>query len=551
MSERSGRGKLWVCGIIVALAVVYLIGNDRVALWDRDEPRYAQTSREMLASGDWVVPRFLGEVRTAKPIFIYWCQAGAMSVLGDNSFSARLPSVVGVVLTLILVGTVVGRGVGWEHALWTVIVLATSALLIAWCARNALTDGMLLLWITIAQVCLYRAWSRGSLSWSDVIIWGAALGLAGLTKGPIVLGIQATTLLALVAMHLLSPLPVLRERVRVRAVLLKIVAGVAIVALVAGPWLYLVHQREPDFLRTTINRDVVQRAIEPMEKHAGPPGYYLAAIWGTFLPWSLFLPMGLIFAWRHRAEPRIRFAFAAVVGPWLMCEIIQTKLPHYVLPVFPPLAFLTADALVRCFRGEEDDMIRPSFLIGATIWAVAVLAMGLAPWLVVRWFTPIPLAATIAWSIVAIAYAVTVFALFVGEKPKAAAGAMAIGMIVAMVIALGWYLPQAWFMRLPIRVANVLERDGATAPGEVQMIGYKEPSLAFYQGGTIREQREDDFLLTHPPSEWPMWIVIRGDLWEKVPQATKGQFDVLDVLKGWSYADKGRIRDVVILRKRS
>jgi len=288
-----------------------------------------------------------------------------------------------------------------------------------------------------------------------------------------------------------------------------------------------------------------------MEKHAGPPGYYLATIWGTFFPWSLFLPMSLIFAWRHRANPRIRFAFAAVIGPWVMCEIIQTKLPHYVLPVFPPLAFLTADALIRCFRSQEDDMVRPSFLIGAAIWSVAVLAIGLAPWLVIRSFTPIPIAATIAWSVVAIAYAVTVFALFVAEKPKAASGAMAGGMILAMLIALAWYLPAAWFMRLPVRVADVLLRDGATTPEQVQMIGYKEPSLAFYQGGTIREQREDDFLLTHAPEDWPMWIVIRGDLWERIPTSTKGQFDVLDVAKGWSYADKGRIREVIVLRKRS
>src|SRR5437870_12770010 len=96
--------KLWV--LIVAAACVYLIGNDRVPLWDRDEPRNAQAARRMLESGDWVVPRFLDKVRIAKPPFTYWCQAIAMSVFGGNAFAARLPSVAAMMLTLIVLAVV-------------------------------------------------------------------------------------------------------------------------------------------------------------------------------------------------------------------------------------------------------------------------------------------------------------------------------------------------------------------------------------------------------------------------------------------------------------
>src|SRR5215207_7257054 len=84
--------------IILAAAALYLIGNGSVPLWDRDEPRYAQTSRQMLQSGDWVVPRFLDDVRTAKPVFIYWCQAGAMTIFEDNAFAARFPSAIAMLL---------------------------------------------------------------------------------------------------------------------------------------------------------------------------------------------------------------------------------------------------------------------------------------------------------------------------------------------------------------------------------------------------------------------------------------------------------------------
>src|SRR5436190_21887256 len=103
-----------ICLIIAGSLAVYLAGNARVSLWDRDEPRYAQTSRQMLRSGDWVVPRLLDEVRTAKPIFIYWCQATSMKLFGDNDFAARLPSAIALTLTLVMVAVAVYRWTGRE-----------------------------------------------------------------------------------------------------------------------------------------------------------------------------------------------------------------------------------------------------------------------------------------------------------------------------------------------------------------------------------------------------------------------------------------------------
>src|SRR5436190_16206252 len=95
--------------LILASAAVYLLGNDRVPLWDRDEPRNAQAARQMLTSGDWVVPHFLDKVRTAKPPFTAWCQAIAMKLLGQNSFAARLPSAMAMTLTLILLAVALSK----------------------------------------------------------------------------------------------------------------------------------------------------------------------------------------------------------------------------------------------------------------------------------------------------------------------------------------------------------------------------------------------------------------------------------------------------------
>ena len=88
----TGASQLRLAIVVVAALLVYRIGNNTVGLWDRDEPRYAQTSKQMVQSGDWVVPRLLDRVRTAKPILIYWCQATAMKRLKSRSISLRTDS---------------------------------------------------------------------------------------------------------------------------------------------------------------------------------------------------------------------------------------------------------------------------------------------------------------------------------------------------------------------------------------------------------------------------------------------------------------------------
>jgi 4-amino-4-deoxy-L-arabinose transferase-like glycosyltransferase len=559
--------------VILAAAGLYLAGNARVALWDRDEPRYAQTSRQMLQSGDWVVPRLLDEVRTAKPVFIYWCQAAAMAALGDTAFAARLPSVVGMTLTLVLLAVVLSRAVGRRRALWTVVVLATSGLSIA-AAKMCLTDAVLLLFVTTAQLCLYAVW-RGRATWPVVVTWAVATGLAGLTKGPVVLGIQLMTLAALWTISRIdawvarrrgpgapraagNSLPVLPyEEARageppVARVVAKALVAILIVAAIVGPWLYLIHQREPTFLGTTLGHDVLRRAVKPLEGHRGPPGYYLLTIWGTFFPWSLLLLTGLTVGWRHRDLPPTRFALAAVAGPWVLMELVQTKLPHYLLPVFPPLALLVADALVRCIRRQHDDLVRRRFVAMTAAWSIVVVLLGASPWLTLVAF-PVSGSAVNAMTVllaVSMAWAWLVLRHVTRRRLAAMAATLGGGMAVAIAVICAWLLPELDFLRLSPRIAAALVREGATRPGDVRAIGYKEPSLAFYQGGTLRNESENAFLVTHPPERWPRWVVVRDDVWQQMPPEVLEHLDVVETFRGIAYADDPRVIEVVVARKK-
>lgn len=365
------------------------------------------------------------------------------------------------------------------------------------------------------------------------------------------LGVLITTLVILWLGRLARPFPPSGDARAGRPshVYFKAAVAIIIVAAIVGPWMYLVEHRAPGFLRTTTSHDVIQRVFEPLEQHSGPPGYYLLLVWGIFFPWSVLLPVTFVIAWRHRDDPRVRFALSAVIGPWLMFEAVQTKLPHYLLPTFPPLAYLMADAIVRCLHGEHDDLTTAGTRGAIATWAVIAAALGFLPVLA---YLKVPMPPT-ACAVVGVLYGGCVAYFFFARRPRGGLIGMGAGMMLVMLIAYAWYLPAAQDLRLSIDIAKLLTDNGAgkqTQPGDVQMIGYKEPSLAFYQGGTIREQGENDFLTTHPPGEWPKWLVIREDVWAKMPAEIQQKWDVIGSCKGIVIADKGRTWMVHVLQKK-
>jgi 4-amino-4-deoxy-L-arabinose transferase-like glycosyltransferase len=531
-----------------------LIGNGSVALWDRDEPRYAQTSRQMLQSGDWVVPHYLDLVRTAKPALIYWCQAGAMKIFGDNAFAARFPSSTATTLLLILLSIVLWRPIGLQRTVWTVFIFATSGLVIA-AAKMCLTDAVLVLWITIAQLCLYCIW-RGRASWPVVLTMAVAMGLAGLTKGPVILGFQATTLLVLILIRWLDRrfVPIVLDdspkldSPRRSLSAGKIIAGIFVVVAIVLPWVLAVNHRAPAFMKNAVSHDVWDRMMTPLEQHTGPPGYYLLTIWATFFPWSMFLPLAIGLAIRYRRNPQTRFALAAVVGPWIMLECIRTKLPHYFLPAFPPLAFLTADAIVRSLHSQHQDLKSGSFIRGIGIWAILVSILCLSPWLALLFYQPQPRAAILTLSFVGVFYSLTVYLFFKSHRIAAGAVAMGLGMMMLVAVIYTCYLPRADFLRLSPRVADILLANGVTHPNQVIMLDYMEPSLAFDQGGTIREAGEVG-LNHHSIPNFTPWMVVTEDIWQTAPSDIQNMFEVVAKVRGLAYA-KGRWIDVMIIRRK-
>ena len=564
-------GAKWGLGaLIVVVFALFLLGNSRVSLWDRDEPRYAECSREMLQTGDWVVPHLLGEWRTQKPPFIYWCEGASMRVLGDGPFAARLPSVLAITLLLVMLAVVLYGFIGPARALATVFVLATNVLIV-YDAKQCLTDSVLLLWITIAQLCLFAIY-RGHASWPIVITFWVAQGLASLTKGPMGLMVSLATMVALAAMDYVpapgsgAPSsfsrffralflgPVAAARIWWRR--LRPLAGFVILALIVAPWLILVHHRAPGFLSQMFHVFGAHVA-EGTEQHGGPPGWHLIAIWGTFLPWSLFLPVALGLAWKHRRLPSVRFALATVLGTWVLVEAIRTKLPHYILPAFPALAFLTGDALVRCIRGQYRPLNHIAYRLAAVAFAIILLGLGAAPWLLALpklALRPQPWAGLATWSVAAALCGIGVGWLLWTRRLLAGSVVMGLGTLALIAVLYGLYLPNARFLQLPVQIADCLKQHGATHPGDAVMIEYKEDSVPYYQGGTLRREADDRFLNKHPdPATWPSWMVIAEDAWQRAPAEARDQFTVVQTFRGLNYVSRiagSNLVTVLVVRKR-
>ena len=575
--------------VILLCAALYVFGNARVSLWDRDEPRYAQASRQMLESGDWVVPKLLDEPRINKPPLIYWCQAASMAAfrkfspdaglsiegrMQRDAAAARLPSSVAMVLTLILLAAFVRRVADRDRAFWAALIFGTSGLVIM-AAKMCLTDAVLLLFVTVSQFCLYAMY-RGRATWGVVIAFAVATGLGLLTKGPVVLGVNATTLIVLaifrwrdrVARASSKSLPVencprpehhgqtslaMPPRHTALGIGAKVLVALAIILAIGLPWVIAMQQRLPGGLEATFKHDVLKRMSQPLEQHKGPPGYYLLFFFASFFPWCLLLPTTVKIAWRHRREPVIRFALAAVIGPWVMFELIQTKLPHYVLPCFPFLAILVADCVVRAIGREHDEWTKPGWVPAAGVFCVILALLGLGPWAATMnrlGFDRLPYAAMAAVSLVTIACAAWIYASFARRRTARAVGALAISMGVIMALLFTAYLPAARFLHLSEEVGAYLQSVGATTVGDVYMIDYKEDSLPFYQGGSIRPQRKNNYLDDAPPEDWPTYFVVSRQIWDKTSPARRERLEVLKTFRGWAYAAKGRVVEVLVLKKR-
>lgn len=367
----------WWLVATVLLLFFFLLGTR--SLNEPDEGRYAEIAREMVETGNWLVPHIWYVPHLDKPPFTYWAVAASLSVFGVNEWAVRLPLALAGLsaawATFLFVRSVAGAAA----ARWSMLILGTSSLY--WVmARMLTTDIFLTQFIAWAIYCFWRSWrsldaledsppsggaalppkggtpnggedepdpaadarglaARRCFGW-QLAAWAAMAG-GFLTKGPIALVIPLAAFGALLLWRRTA------GGARFSVLLFGALAGAPLFAVLALPWFWMVWESVPHSFEFMVKGQVVGHALQAAAKNRAQPfWFFVPVLLGGFLPWTPLLG----WLWRRAhwrsLEARTQEAWL-VLSVWagvtfVLFSVNSAKLMHYMLPLFPALAALVA-----------------------------------------------------------------------------------------------------------------------------------------------------------------------------------------------------------------
>jgi 4-amino-4-deoxy-L-arabinose transferase-like glycosyltransferase len=542
MAQQDYKGLKQYLGLILLCVVLYIPGLTTLPPIDRDESRFAQASRQMLESGDFIRIRFQAKPRHKKPIGIYWLQAISAAVTGSPNqiWPYRIPSVLGALVAVMLT-FVFGKNLfDRQTALFGAIVTASTLLLVME-AHQATTDAALLAAVVAAQGSLGTLYVRNrhgeTVGLGIPLTFWTAQGIGILLKGPIVPLVSLLTIVTLLAVD--------RSAVHLRGLRLKL--GIPMVVVIVSPWAIAITKATGGtFFGDAIRSDLLPKLISGHESHGFPPGYYVLVVALTFWPGSLFLWPALRKAIKLRSRTGERFCLAWIIPAWITFELIPTKLPHYILPLFPPLALVTA-RLILATTTEYWNLSRWSLArVGFVLWILVSLALAGAivalPLYLHGHFAMITLWLACAGVLLLL---VPSWNLFRGALVEAAMGAI---LLEALMLAptLHVVLPHANELWLSRSVAEAAERYRGSAGDPTPVIaaaGYHEPSLVFLCGTETKLVSVQEAAL-HLRQDPKGLAVVREKLdpaFHKALRNSVGSAKLLEKIEGINYTKGKRI----------
>jgi 4-amino-4-deoxy-L-arabinose transferase-like glycosyltransferase len=463
--------------IVVAFAA-FAPGFATMPPMDRDEPRFAQASKQMLETGDFVSIRFQEEARLKKPVGIYWLQAACVSaaeaLVGPAARTTiafyRLPSLAAAVAGVLLTWWTALPLVGRRAAFLAGLMMAVSVLLGVE-ARLAKTDAALLATSLAMMGALARIWMRSRNGAGEAraglampaLFWTAA-ALSILLKGPVGPMIVLLTITCFVG----------ATRDWRWLAKLRPLTGFALMLVLVSPWfIAIMIETGGRFLQQSVGEDMLSKVAGGQQSHGAPPATYFAVFWATFWPAAPLAALAAGPAWRNRGRPQIMFLLCWLIPSWIVFELVPTKLPHYVLPLYPALAMLIAAWIAG---GGQVATAWGKAIVGlvpALALAVALVAPG-AIWHYER---------TIAWAV--LPFVIGGVILAVAAWRGYASGRMidGLGLSAVAAILLYWGVYAAAMPALPTlwpspRLATAARAMDCPDPG-FATTGFREPSLVF------------------------------------------------------------------------
>ena len=349
-------------------------------LFEPDEGRYAEIPREMIARADWLTPHLNFVPYFEKPPLVYWMTGGLYHLIGEHELAVRLPSAVftfmAVLATAYFGRPLLGRAAGWLGA----AILATSVLPV-WFGRIATLDAVLAGFVTLSIFSFRRALdtpdARKGIRDAWLLSGYVTAALGTLVKGPVGAALPGLV----IGLHL-----ILRGRFR-EVTRLRLLSGAVIYLAVASPWFILVSRANPGFAEFFFLRETLGRYLTTVHKRTGSVFFYFPVLLLGFVPWSFLLPRALYDAWRERKageSDAVWFLAIWAASVFLFFSFAGSKLPGYVLPLFPPLALLVARTLLSVSPAPAPRVLAhaPWLWISVVLPLVFGIAAVALPW---RW----------------------------------------------------------------------------------------------------------------------------------------------------------------------
>jgi 4-amino-4-deoxy-L-arabinose transferase-like glycosyltransferase len=459
--------------------IAFLPGIFQIPPVDRDEAYFAQATKQMIETGDYVDIRYQDDVRYRKPVGIYWLQASVVNVAAGlglpNAHTSiwlyRLPSLIGAIGAVLATYWCALAFVSRRGAVLAALMMMSSSILGVE-ARLAKTDAVLLFTVVAAMAVLARVYlapRRGDIqpNFGQLAIFWTALAVGILIKGPMILmvvGLAAATLCIL-------------DRSARWLLALRPLPGLLWLLVLVLPWFIAIYARVgTQFLIGSVGEDMLAKVASPQETHGAPPGLYVILFFVTFFPASILAGLATPAVWAVRREAAARFLLAWLVPSWIVFEAVITKLPHYVLPLYPAIAILTAGAVESKVLSQ-----RPWLVRGVMWWFLVPVIVSII--VVVTAVIIERDLALLAWPFFAAAVVCGLFAWQLYDQ-EGAERAFTRAVEGAVLMALGIYaivVPSLEPAFPSVTLAEILHEAPCAAPLAASA-GYEVPSLVFLAG---------------------------------------------------------------------